>query len=450
MKKLLLPICAMLLCMTACQKEENNGILRLEIEHFCSDTKLHLDAAHFAVWDNNDQVLLNSDTMRVTINGNTATISGVATADNYTAVYPSSWTTSTSSITYPEFQFNFDGRVIAPMAATYDGEKLKFKNLGAILAVNVDIPMTVDRIEVIADGTTSISGTFPISYDGTRPTIGTPASTDGTNMTTLICDSVVTNSAIFYIALPPVTAQLTIKVYGDTYCYTKTQNNPLALQANHGYSINLSDNGFTTTSMPTNYQIFYTATSQLNDPSSTATGLLVTDRYYDEITKVGYFTFSGTIEGIPQLLFSGNKTITSITLPASVVSIGNNAFQGCSNLTSVSMPGVVTIGLSAFASCIALTSVSMPEVNTIGKNAFQACSKLTSVSMPKVTSIGDKAFSNCSRLKDVYCTSTSAPSIYSTNSFYKVPSGAKLHLPLSGYITLTWTEWGTRPVYYDL
>ena len=442
----------MLLCMTACQKEENNGILRLEIEHFSSDTKLHLDAAHFAVWDNNDEVLLNNDRKPVTISNGTATISGVATADNYYAVYPSSWANSTTSITitYPEYQIYRENHVIAPMAAKYEDGKLKFKNLGAILAVNVDIPMTVDRIEVFVDDNTSINGSAHINFGESsddRPSIGF---VNGTTKTTLICNTEVTSSKTFYIAMPPIEAQLTVKVYGDTYCYTKTQNNPLALQANHGYSINLSDNGFTTTSMPASSQIFYTATSQLIAPSSTATGLSVTGEDYDPTTGVGYFTFSGTIEGIPERLFFANKAITSITLPASVVSIGNNAFQGCSNLTSVSMPGVITIGQNAFASCTALTSVSMPEVDTIEKNAFQACSRLTSVSMPKVTLIGDKAFYRCSQLKDVYCTSTSAPSIYNANSFSNVPSDAKLHLPLSGYITLTWTEWGTRPVYYDL
>ncbi len=436
----------MLLCMTACKKE-SNGILRLEIEHFSSDTKLHLDAAHFAVWDNNDEVLLNSDTKPVTISNGTATISGVATDDNYTAVYPSSWALSKTFITYPEFQFNYNGRVIAPMAATYDGEKLKFKNLGAILAVNVNTPMTVDRIEVIADGTTSISGTFPISYDGTRPTIGTPTSTDGTNtnMTTLICDSVVTNSAIFYIALPPVTAQLTIKVYGDTYCYTKTQNNPLALQANHGYSISLSDNGFITTPMPASNQIFYTTNTNATI-SLSAIGTIESNEYNATVGQC-IATFA---QDIPSTLprVTAFTSCTSITLPASVTTLASSAFSGCSNLKSVIMPGVTTIADHAFNGCSGLKTLSMPKVTSIGGYAFNNCTNLTSVSMPNITSIASRAFTSCGNVRNIYCTRTSYPTTKS-NAF-GVNQATRLHLPLSKYGSSSWANWGTKPTYFDL
>ena len=445
----------MLLCMTACQKEENNGILRLEIEHFSSDTKLHLDAAHFAVWDNNDEVLLNDVRKPVTISNGTATISGVATADNYTAVYPSSWTTSTSSITYPEFQFNFDGRVIAPMAATYSDGKLKFKNLGAILAVNVSTAMTVDRIEVIADGTTSISGTFPISYTGERPTIGTPTAANLKNMTTLICDTVVPNTGMtFYIALPPVTAKLTIKVYsGDNTCYTTSQTNPFAMQANHGYSVSW-DNFASTGSPLSGNQIIYTAPSKIgNTYLRSAFSSNVSTHEYDETTGQGIVTFAGTITQIMGTSFKSSylpNNITSITLPASVTIIRNYAFKGCTNLTSVVIPGTATIGSNAFNGCTSLSAISMPNVTTISSNAFDGCTSLSAISMPNVTSIDDRAFFNCTKITDVYCTRTSAPTL-GTQLFYNVPNAAKLHLPLSGYSTLTWgSSYWPGQTYWDL
>ena len=84
-----------------------------------------------------------------------------------------------------------------------------------------------------------------------------------------------------------------------------------------------------------------------------------------------------------------------------VTTIGDEAFYGCSALTSVSMPSVTTIGDWAFYGCSALTSVSMPSVTTIGDEAFFRCYALTSVSMPSVTTIGDNAFSDCLDLTSV-------------------------------------------------
>ncbi len=431
----------MLLCMTACKKEENNGILRLEIEHFSSDSKLHLDAAHFAVWDNNDEVLLNGVRKPVLISNGTATISDVATADAYTAVYPSSWADksgSTTSITYPGMQIYRENSFIAPMAAKYENRKLVFKNLGAVLAVTVNTPMTVERIEVIAEGSTPINGTAAIDFNSARPTIGTFGD-DGTNKTTLVCNTEVTSSKTFYIAMPPVTAKLTIKVYGDTYCYTKTQSSSLLLQANHGYSINLNDDGFTTTSMPTNYQLIYTADTRIDDP----TGLTVASHEFSN--GQGTITFVQEIIALPERFLDGNEYITSIILPASVTSIGKMAFQSCMSLNTVIMPGVETIDEMAFADCNAFSVISLPNVKSISTNAFYGFD-VSYLSMPKVTTIGSSAFESTIH---AYCTENSV--LTERYAFNNLPETARLHLPLSNYNEPSWNCNGwSGQTYWDL
>ena len=84
-----------------------------------------------------------------------------------------------------------------------------------------------------------------------------------------------------------------------------------------------------------------------------------------------------------------------------VTEIGESAFSGCSNLSSISIPKSVTsIESSAFKGCSKLSSISIPEgVTSIRSNAFYKCINLSSISIPEsVTAIEDHAFSYCSSL----------------------------------------------------
>ena len=94
-----------------------------------------------------------------------------------------------------------------------------------------------------------------------------------------------------------------------------------------------------------------------------------------------------------------------VTIPEGVTSIGECAFEGRYDLTSVEIPsGVTNIDYLAFYFCDGLTSVAMPSSLTrIREGAFAFCEGLTSVTLPSsIAEIGVDAFANCSSLEVIY------------------------------------------------
>ncbi len=138
-------------------------------------------------------------------------------------------------------------------------------------------------------------------------------------------------------------------------------------------------------------------------------------------TTITSITIPNSITSIGDDAFYNCSGLTSITIPNSVTSIGNYALYGCSGLTSIEIPNSVTsIGNHAFDGCKGLTSVVIPNsVTSIGMQAFYYCSGLTSIVIPNsVTSIGDKAFDGCKGLKTVVNLSNLTFSKGSNNNGY--------------------------------
>ena len=161
-----------------------------------------------------------------------------------------------------------------------------------------------------------------------------------------------------------------------------------------------------------------------------ADGTKIGDLYYnlnseDKTAEVTYELFwdENNYQGLTTANIPASVTYSGTTY--SVTSIGYSAFEGCSSLTSVTIPNSVTsIGSRAFAGCSSLPVVdNLRYADTylveavdktlssytirngtkwIGDYAFSWCSSLTSVTIPNsVTSIGGGAFSGCSSLTSI-------------------------------------------------
>ena len=134
--------------------------------------------------------------------------------------------------------------------------------------------------------------------------------------------------------------------------------------------------------------------------------------------------------------FSGCTNLTSITIPASVTSIGDFAFQSCTRLATVTFAEdsqLESISEYAFYGCRALQSIEIPaSVTSIGNSAFDGCRNLTEITLPaSVTSIGNSAFRSCSSLATVTFAEGSHLESISDYAFYGCSALQSIEIPAS-------------------
>ena len=174
---------------------------------------------------------------------------------------------------------------------------------------------------------------------------------------------------------------------------------------------------------------------------------------FELCTSLNSVTIPGSVTTIGIAAFCNCILLTSVTIPGSVTTIGDGAFNACTSLTSITIPGsVTTIGDYAFSGCESLTSVTIPgSVTTIGYGAFRGCTSLTSVTIPgSVTTIGYSAFRGCTSLNSVtipgsvttigndafdYCTSLATVIIDARNSSFDTLEYASFPKELQYIIT---------------
>jgi len=139
-----------------------------------------------------------------------------------------------------------------------------------------------------------------------------------------------------------------------------------------------------------------------------------------------------TVIGIDQYAFS-SYSMASVTIPDTVLTIGNNAFQNCTKITSFTMGNSVTsLGDMALYGANKITTISLPNsLTSIGMGCFQG-SSLTSVTIPAaVTTMGDQAFFYSSNLTTVVIEEPSVLNNLPTAGFQGCSSLTSLNIPNS-------------------
>ena len=131
---------------------------------------------------------------------------------------------------------------------------------------------------------------------------------------------------------------------------------------------------------------------------------VIGNRAFNGCSRLTSLTLPASITEIRNYAFRGCSGLTSLILPAGITYIGEGAFYGCSGLTSLTIPtGVSIINEYAFYDCSSLTRLDLPSsIREIYHSAFMNCRNLTSLTIPSnVTYISSRAFSGCSSLKNI-------------------------------------------------
>ena len=263
-----------------------------------------------------------------------------------------------------------------PSGLTYIGESA-FRNCEAL--DNITIPGGVEKINRYTFTGTQMSTV--ILEEGIK-TIGQMAFNSSKITTITIPDSVTEIDASGFSQ-----ANELKEIYVPTKLSGSISGAPWGSEASVYWSDVIKDDNW----------VFNTTTNTLSKYIGNDRNVAVTNKMV--IAGVEY-----DVKSLGEGVFSGNKTLSSITFEDNITEIPKNAFEDCSQLTSIVFPkNLIAIGESAFSGCVNLQNVEFPDsLKEIKEKAFYDCKKITEVILPELVKIiGSYAFTNCSNIEKV-------------------------------------------------
>ena len=151
-------------------------------------------------------------------------------------------------------------------------------------------------------------------------------------------------------------------------------------------------------------------------------------KYFKETNVIIPAEYNGKqVTKIDDNAFSGNTHIETITLPTTIIEIGNSAFKDCVSLKllrfdfikntaqneiialalknengEINATNLKKIGVEAFYNCKSLETIDLQGVEIIDARAFYGCAKLRSVTIPEtIQSVGERVFAKCDTLEKI-------------------------------------------------
>ena len=193
---------------------------------------------------------------------------------------------------------------------------------------------------------------------------------NGTTLTTIDSSAFSRCTSLTSINLP--ISLTTIGSAAFNNCSSLTSINLPSSLSSIGYNIFLRCTGLTTVTVDAENTSFITIGNALFSYDGT-----IIYSYYDYVSTS--YTLPDSVTEIVQEVFALNTIIQSITMN-NVVTIGNAAFQDCTNLSSITLSNTLTTIGSRALQNLAITSIVIPSsVTTIGEYAISLCSNLTTI-----------------------------------------------------------------------
>lgn len=158
-----------------------------------------------------------------------------------------------------------------------------------------------------------------------------------------------------------------------------------------------------------NYEsIWYFGIGCFNNFSSLSENYLtlrhhIIDSYlYCNCTSIAQFEILPSIEDIGDYAFAGTK-LYNITIPPTIKTIGQEAFENCSNLVSIDIQAPITrLRWYSFANCKSLVEFVVPEtVNDVGGYCFANCISLINITLVPLEYIQEGTFYNCNNIPKI-------------------------------------------------
>lgn len=228
MKKILFATAAIMAAMTACNKEEANVVetpaaseAKVWVEFTAGvATKAALvegDGAHSIVWEENDEISVNGETISTTESGAKVTFAGEVTegflaAENYSAVYPASAGENFNEITVKAEQTAVAEGFDDIVAVAYSADRsLQFKHVTSLIKFQVPSDFTVNTVTFSADEDLAGKVSVAMSAEDATPTI--TAVKEGVNTVTLT-GSFEAGKDYYVAVLPGEKTNLTVRLNG--------------------------------------------------------------------------------------------------------------------------------------------------------------------------------------------------------------------------------------------